>query len=147
MIRDVLPEDISKVQLLDRLCNLPAWPAGDYQGLLKRQDIHFIGFVPVSSENRQLIGFCLTLVAEDAEILKIAVDPEWQGRGLGCRLLQDAVENARRRGCRSCFLEVRPSNRGAIDFYLGNKFEILSCRKGYYSQPPEDALVMRIKLQ
>jgi ribosomal-protein-alanine N-acetyltransferase len=51
-----------------------------------------------------------------------------------------------KRGCRRCFLEVRKSNQGAIDFYLRHKFIFAGTRLNYYSNPIEDAWIMERNL-
>ena len=53
-----------------------------------------------------------------------------------------AIEDSRLRKARKVMLEVRKSNAGAINFYLGFGFKIVGDRKNYYSNPLEDAHVM-----
>jgi ribosomal-protein-alanine N-acetyltransferase len=53
-------------------------------------------------------------------------------------LSQDATEIA---------LEVRAGSAGAIALYQGLRFVEVGRRAGYYSEPEEDALLMRLKLQ
>jgi len=44
------------------------------------------------------------------------------------------------------FLEVRESNKKAINFYKKNNFKQISIRKGYYSDPTEDAIIMKMEV-
>jgi ribosomal-protein-alanine N-acetyltransferase len=49
--------------------------------------------------------------------------------------------------CSKVFLEVRASNRAAIEMYRGFNFEELARRRDYYRHPREDAIVMRLIMQ
>ncbi|MFW6199889.1 MAG: ribosomal protein S18-alanine N-acetyltransferase, partial [Gemmatimonadota bacterium] len=84
----------------------------------------------------------LWFVTDEGELADLAVDPEYRGRGIGGFLVGRAVERARARGVRSLFLEVRASNERALSLYRSRGFHVISVRKGYYSSPREDALVM-----
>ena len=106
---------------------------------------------------QRLLGYSVqTSAADEAHLLNLCVEPDWQRRGFGGLLLENAVRLARSRGCSSMFLEVRPSNRAGIALYENRGFMLVSCRPGYYSMPPgrgaerqgerEDALVMRLEL-
>jgi ribosomal-protein-alanine N-acetyltransferase len=53
-----------------------------------------------------------------------------------------ALDWGRRRGARRAFLEVRPSNAGALALYRSLGFRTLSLRRRYYQHPTEDALVL-----
>ena len=44
------------------------------------------------------------------------------------------------------FLEVRESNQVAINFYKKNKFKEISVRKNYYSEPNENAIIMKLEV-
>ncbi len=61
-------------------------------------------------------------------------------------LVEAALARVRRRGARECFLEVRESNLAAQSLYAQCGFEPVGKRRRYYSNPPEDALVMRARV-
>jgi ribosomal protein S18 acetylase RimI-like enzyme len=58
-------------------------------------------------------------------ILSIAVDPDWQGRGVAKGLLPPALARLRARGCDCVRLEVRPENEAALRLYRGFGFEVV----------------------
>ena len=88
-------------------------------------------------------GFLLArVISNECEILNLAVSPGWRRRGLGARLLSEALEFARRGGSQRCYVEVRASNQSGIDFYRRHGFVQIGRRRGYYREPPDDALVM-----
>ncbi len=100
---------------------------------------------------RRPVGFVLVRsVAEEAEILTIAVDPGHRGRGYGRRLLEEAVRRLYRDHVRSLFLEVETTNHVALGLYLSLGFEQVGERAGYYLQAtgePGTALVMRLQVR
>jgi len=50
------------------------------------------------------------------------------------------------RGARLITLEVRPSNAAAMSLYRKLGFRMMGIRKGYYTMPPEDAVVLGLHL-
>jgi ribosomal-protein-alanine N-acetyltransferase len=81
-------------------------------------------------------------LVDEAHIYTIAVDPQWRGRGLGELLLLTLMERGMEAGADRATLEVRVSNQIAQRLYSKYGFEIVSQRKGYYSDNNEDAYVM-----
>lgn len=84
-------------------------------------------------------------VADEAEILTLAVDPAARRQGLGGRLIARFLAEAATRGATSAFLEVSAQNQAAISLYLQAGFTEVGRRKSYYTQPqgaPIDALVL-----
>lgn len=78
------------------------------------------------------LGFALVRsVLDECELLLLAVDPLWRGRGVGETLLRDSLRTARRRGMISMNLEVRSTNN-AIGLYEKVGFEYVHRRPGYY---------------
>ncbi|EQB33093.1 GNAT family N-acetyltransferase [Sphingobium ummariense] len=78
------------------------------------------------------LGFTLVRsVLDECELLLLAVDPLWRGRGIGHALVSDSLRTARRRGITSMNLEVRASNN-AIKLYEKLGFEYVHRRPGYY---------------
>ncbi|WP_336986108.1 GNAT family N-acetyltransferase [Altererythrobacter aquiaggeris] len=77
-------------------------------------------------------GFTLTRrVADEEELLLIAVDPSYRKRGIGARLIQELVIKARESGISRIFLEMR-ANNPAKTLYTSFGFEPVGKRMGYY---------------
>ena len=87
---------------------------------------------------------CGRTVLEEAELLKIAVSRRYRRQGIGTCLLDHLLGLCIAHGAGKLFLEVRSMNRAAVGFYRGYGFVEIGRRKGYYQNPPDDALVMEI---
>lgn len=97
--------------------------------------------------NGTMIGYFIALdIVDEMELLKIAVGKEFQGKGYGRILMDKVLELARLLEMESVFLEVRESNVPAIGLYKATGFKTVGIRPGYYVQPKEDALLMKLKL-
>lgn len=79
-------------------------------------------------------------VADEAEILTLAVAPEARRRGVGVRLVQGFLAEAQKRGAVSVFLEVAADNTAAISLYLQAGFAEVGLRRGYYAQVADSAI-------
>ncbi|MDA8107144.1 MAG: ribosomal protein S18-alanine N-acetyltransferase, partial [Betaproteobacteria bacterium] len=93
----------------------------------------------------ELLGyFVLLAAAGEAHLLNLSIAAAWQRKGHGGALLLEALRIARERGARHVFLEVRPSNPGAIALYERFGFRRIAVRRGYYPAAGgrEDALVL-----
>lgn len=85
-------------------------------------------------------GFALgRVVADEAELFRIGVLPEFRKRGIAEGLLSELLWKMSERGAAKCFLEVRGRNAPAIALYEKCGFERISVRRGYYSD--DDALI------
>lgn len=95
----------------------------------------------------RLLGFCVLMPAPDvSHLLVIAVDPAWQRRGLGTRLMQWCEARTRAHGLDALLLEVRPSNGKALAFYGRHGFQQIGLRRDYYPAAHgarEDAVIMQ----
>jgi [ribosomal protein S18]-alanine N-acetyltransferase len=90
-----------------------------------------------------VVGYAgLMLAAGEGHVTTLAVDPAWQRRQVGTRLLLNLVATARHRGCTALTLEVRMTNAAAQELYRRFGFVPAGVRKGYYAETGEDALVM-----
>ena len=90
------------------------------------------------------VGFSIVMpVLDEAHLLNIGIDRRHQGQGYGAALLRRVMDDARAAGARRLLLEVRPSNRQAVEFYLRFGFTQIGVRRGYYPAAAgrEDALV------
>jgi ribosomal-protein-alanine N-acetyltransferase len=80
-------------------------------------------------------------VADEAELLNLAVREECRRQGEGRALLVELRRRFAESGVSRVFLEVRESNLGAIAFYERMGFRRSGRREGYYLEPQEAALV------
>jgi ribosomal-protein-alanine N-acetyltransferase len=89
------------------------------------------------------VGFALSRgVLDEEELLLIAVDPAFRGRGVGATLLQRYIESAQARGKGRLFLEMREGNP-ADSLYRRAGFEPIGRRRNYYrsaAKGPLDAI-------
>lgn len=97
----------------------------------------------------QIAAFAITqVVLDEATLFNIAVDPDYQRRGLGRELLQHLIDQLLQQGVMTLWLEVRASNSGAIALYQSFDFNEVTVRRGYYpsANGREDAIVMALTL-
>ena len=106
---------------------------------------YLVAFEPESPE--RIDGYAGLLAprgAGEGDIQTIAVAPHARRRGLGRTLMQALLTEARKRGAREVFLEVRADNPGAQTLYRGLGFEEIGVRPKYYQPDGVDAIVMRL---
>ena len=99
--------------------------------------------------NGEPIGYAVLMHASDeAHLLNLSVATDCQRQGYGSQLLQRLCEVARGRGARLLFLEVRPSNAGALRLYERLGFARIGLRRDYYPAQAgrEDALILGLPL-
>ncbi|GMO54861.1 MAG: ribosomal protein S18-alanine N-acetyltransferase [Candidatus Endomicrobiellum trichonymphae] len=94
-------------------------------------------------ENRTVAGYyIISTVADETELLDIAVDPKFRRRYFGQAMLADIKKESTNKQTEVIFLEVRQSNNAAINLYKSFGFKEIGVRKKYYKN--EDALVLRL---
>jgi ribosomal-protein-alanine N-acetyltransferase len=136
------PADVPALHALHATAFDAPWPAEEIERLMR-----IMGGFAVLAEEAGPQGFVLTrTVADEAEILTLAVAPDFRRRGIGRSLVEAAALEAARRGARSFFLEVAEDNPGALALYESADFQAVGLRRAYYARPdarPADALVLR----
>ncbi len=91
----------------------------------------------------EVVGYAGALmIADDAHVATVSVDPAWQGHGVATRLLVELVRSVVRLGAAQMTLEVRAGNRRAQRLYGRFGFAPAGARKAYYGDNGEDAVVM-----
>lgn len=120
------------------------WSEDSFVSAFNSPTIHINGAV---DEEEKLVGFsCLQTIADEGEILNIAVSRESRQCGIGSKLMAYMLKYAKNIGVGTLFLEVRDSNIPARKMYESFGFVPISVRKRYYSNPDEDAIIMMLKL-
>lgn len=92
-------------------------------------------------------GFLIArIIGDECELENIVVAESSRRHGLGARLIRALSNAARGRNATCMFLEVRESNVTARSFYEACAFSSDGCRKSYYSDPAEDAVLYTLAL-
>jgi len=147
-IKEAEPADIEIVKAIEVECGLSSWTLKDYQLETSRPDSLFF----IANVNAEPAGFILArlimtsnkIPSENGiEIYNIAVKKSFRQKKAGSSLLGKLVEKAKENSVSKMYLEVRKSNVEALSLYQKNGFEIIGERRNFYTNPSEDALLMR----
>jgi ribosomal-protein-alanine N-acetyltransferase len=144
-VPDVVVEPMRRRHLravtrIDARTSTTPWSLGLYMAELGRGDERV--YLVARSAGR-VVGYAgALLVAGEAHVTTIAVDPDHQGGAVGRRLLLVLIRRVTDLGAAAVTLEVRASNEAARALYRRFGFSPAGVRKGYYSKPTEDALVL-----
>jgi ribosomal protein S18 acetylase RimI-like enzyme len=132
VVRKASERDYPAIARIQTACPEAAqWPVGDYSAfemLLALVDGRPAGFLAWRQAD-----------AEEAEILNLAVHPDWRRRGVGSALLEAVREAA----AGDIFLEVAETNLGGIALYQRRGWERVALRRGYYADGRVNAVVMK----
>ena len=129
------PQDMARIHAA-AFVHDRAWTAQEIADLLASPFVTYLGAPQ---------GFALTrLIAGEAELLTLAVDPAARRQGVGRRLLQRWMDGLEAQAD-TAFLEVAADNTAAIALYTSAGFRQTATRRGYYQRkdaPSVDALIL-----
>ncbi|MFN0219390.1 MAG: ribosomal protein S18-alanine N-acetyltransferase [Hyphomicrobium sp.] len=142
------PERAVEIAALHARLFDPAWDETAVKSLLEHPAS--TSLVAVTGDPKTMVGFVIgQLAADQAEIISIAVAPEWRRFGLGRMLVEGLARASRRGDAKRLFLEVAEDNTAALLLYQSLGFSEAARRKGYYqrgSGVAVDALILSLKL-
>jgi ribosomal-protein-alanine N-acetyltransferase len=94
-----------------------------------------------------VIGYTfMRCIFDEGHIENIAVMPAFRGRGAASQLMDALLSHAAQKDLAAIILEVRQGNRAAMKLYHKYGFYIEAYRRNYYTDPAEDAVLMRKQL-
>jgi ribosomal-protein-alanine N-acetyltransferase len=135
------PQQIDEVLSIEEASFTNPWTREMYLADLANRGVSCC-FLAQDGEGR-VVGFCsVWRVADEMHINNLAVRPEFRRMGVATALLNHALGEAARLGARRATLEVRRSNDAARRLYEHFGFAVAGIRRGYYTKPVEDALVL-----
>jgi len=154
LLRRATADDLEAIMELER-ATFPsdAWSAETMRAELESRNTYYLvarAGAGDGGDARELDGYAGLMSprgAPEADIQTIAVSQRVRRRGLGRTLMNALLSEARDRGAREVFLEVRADNPAAIDLYERLGFERLAVRAAYYQPDGVDALVMRLRVR
>jgi len=145
LVRKATDQDVAEMIRLERQCPTTThWSEQQYLDLLvvRADSPTRLTLVAREEGSSALAGF---LVARHSppewELENIVVAPEVRGTGIGKQLMDTLLVQARQTKTDAIFLEVRASNTAARRLYENLGFKEAGCRKGYYTNPNEDAVL------
>ena len=147
-IRDAVALDLPVLVSMEKqLFSDSPWSMGQFKeefaGVPKTRNF----LVAVNSEN-QIIGYAGVLVVApgvEADVLTVAVLPEYQKQGIATQFISRLEEWALSKSAPAMMLEVGIDNSAATDLYTKLGYSTISTRANYYG-PSLDAFVMRKEL-
>lgn len=121
LLRPLHPTDLDAVAQLDAQTFDPLW----HYGAKELWDLLFTCRVQLAFDHDQLAGYsAVSIVAKEAHLVRIAVHPFWQGRGIGRHLLADVIDYARASGASELTLNTQISNEHAQRLYRRFGFQM-----------------------
>ena len=102
----------------------------------------------VAVEGERVLGYIGSQsVLGEADMMNLAVAPEYRKKGIGRKLVNALTEHLQANGVIALLLEVRVTNEDAIRLYTKLGFIQVGRRPRYYRNPTEDALILRKELR
>ena len=135
---------VAAVAELEKICFSDPWSVASISSELNNPLSLWI----VAVDGERLAGYVGSQsVLGWADMMNIAVDPQYRRLGIGRRLVEELEVRLRENEVTCLTLEVRPSNVGAIALYEQLGFAEVGRRPNYYRNPKEDALILRKEWQ
>lgn len=149
-VQQAEPADCLSIRQLALDANIDAWLEGDYSEEISRQG----SFVLKALFENKFVGFLVARIVPganernpDADLYNIGVSPGLKRQGIGTLLLFTLVERLADESVQNLWLEVRESNSEAISFYERHGFKAEVTRPNFYSNPSENAVIMRLQIR
>jgi ribosomal-protein-alanine N-acetyltransferase len=134
-------DDLPELLVLESASFIQPWSRGSFLSELRKVPPSF--YLIRREPTACILGYiCFWPVADEIQMLNLAVHPDYRRQGLGRRLMAFLLDQAEEKGISKVLLEVRASNWAAITLYRSLRFEVLYRRPRYYEPDGEDALVM-----
>ena len=144
--KPVTLKSVTSLMVIENACHSHPWSEKTFSSCIGGRY-----FGDYAQQDNDLVGFFIgEFVVDEATLMDICVKPTMQGQGLGKRLLNQFIEQAKNKGAVKIWLEVRAKNISAQMLYINTGFVEVSRRTGYYPSANgfgyEDAIVMCLEL-
>ena len=137
--RQMTQDDADAVAAIEEKSFAMPWKRDDFW----REATNELATYIVGELDGKIIAYAGAWVSfNQAEVMSVAVDPDFRGQGVGTLLFGELIKAVKARGATAITLEVRPSNTAAIKLYKNFGLKSVGRRKGYYIDNGEDALIM-----
>ena len=139
-LMEMKAEHVPQVAQLEKICFADPWSELSISLELTNVWSYWV----VALDGDTVVGYVGSQSSiDEADIMNVAVHPDYRRQGIAEKLINTLVADLKKRGCHALLLEVRVSNTPAITLYEKLGFAQIGCRKNYYRNPKEDALILR----
>lgn len=138
----MVQEDADGVARVEAACMPVPWSRQSFWEEASHTDAYYLIARDVDRDNLIVAYAGCWVLANEGHITNVAVDPDYQGQGLGRRLMNELTSRVKALGVDSMTLEVRPSNTVALNLYTSLGFRSVGQRPKYYTNPVEAAEIM-----
>lgn len=140
LIRKMEEKDLDEIVLFEKKYFGDPWCKEAFESLFEKEMYCAVVICCID----KVVGYgCCACAGDEAEIYNICVAEEFRRKGLAGRIMDEMESFSLERGASDVYLEVRESNESAILLYLSRGFVKLGSRKNYYSNPKENAILMK----
>lgn len=141
-VRPVFMDDLAQIAEIEKAEGVSSWSLASLEKELKVRGGMQLG---AFNSSGQVLGWCaVRIIAPEAELLRITVGKNFRRMGVGYGLLRVLVGNLHGAAVHSLYLEVRSLNLPAIALYELLDFLPVGLRKAYYTNPDDDAVIMKL---
>lgn len=138
----MVQDDADGVARVEAACMPVPWSRQSFWEEASHSDAYYLIARDTDKDNLIVAYAGCWVLANEGHITNVAVDPAYQGQGLGRRLMNELTSRVKALGVDSMTLEVRPSNTVAINLYTSLGFRSVGQRPKYYTNPVEAADIM-----
>lgn len=149
-LRRALTADIPAMLAIEEAATSHPWTLALFESSFGERYFNTVAVATDPQGREAVVGFYIgEYIAGEASLFDIAVDPKFQGQGIGQQLVDDFLTQGEARGASYFFLEVRQSNAAAIRLYERSGFCQCGRRPRYYptATGTEDALLYALSYQ
>ena len=137
--REMKPEDADAVEAVEKASFSVPWSRKSFWEEAANERTYYL----LALDDGKVIGYAGTWILDDeAQITNVAVEPGHRRKGVGAKLMEALIREAKKRGATRMTLEVRPSNAAALALYEKFGFKDCGHRPHYYLDNGEDAVIM-----
>lgn len=142
-IRKLVLEDAPVIAALEKRCFSDPWSEKSIASEVHNPLAYWL----VAEDGGEILGYIGSQsVLDAADVMNLAVSPDHRRKGIGEKLIKALTRHLQENGVIALLLEVRVSNAPAISLYEKLGFVQVGRRPRYYTNPREDALILRKEL-
>lgn len=141
---EIMPNDFDVIYCIEKKAYAIPWSERIMTSMVSGNEYK----IKITYYDKVVAYVFIMIVLDEATVLNITVDPDYQGQGLGRKLLQYVKNHLASQKIATIFLEVRQSNAAALSLYESEGFHEIDLRKNYYptKNSREDAIIMACML-